>query len=325
MKATKTRFQGMKRIKYLVITLLTVAVFSSCNDWLYLEPEDGIITEEYWQSESDLFNGLMGCYASMLDGGTQLMFLWGEMRADFISAYNGTPADFTLMSQGDIEPDNSLCNWSPFYSTINLCNTVLSKADGILALDESFTEDELKQYKAEALTIRALMYFYLTRMYQDVPLSLQPSESDLQEYTIPKTDHEVVWAQIEADLLQALDYGINFTYGTTAQEDKGRITAYTVYAILADFYLWTEQYDKSIQYCDLIINSGKFWLINGDLDWFEKLYEAENSNESIFELQYDEDISNPLYSMCITNRNYRANPDIMENFLANRRFATTCR
>lgn len=320
MKATKIRYQGMKKMKYIVVTLLTVVVFSSCNDWLYLEPEDGIITEEYWQSESNLFNGLMGCYASMLGGGggtysvPQLMFLWGEMRADFLAPYIDTPSDYYLMARGDIEPDNSLCNWGSFYATINYCNTVLARADGILDLDASFTEAEAKQYKAEALAIRALMYFYLTRMYQDVPLILEPSESDLQEYTIPKSDHEIVWAQIEADLLQALDYDIAYTYNTTPQEDKGRITAYTVYAILADFYLWTEQYEKSEEYCDFIINSGKFWLINGDMEWFEKLYDAENSNESIFELQFDEDIANPMYHMCINKRNYRAQPDIMENF-----------
>ncbi len=314
MKATKIRYQGMKKIKYIIVTILTVAVFSSCNDWLYLEPEDGIISQEYWQSESDLFNGLMGCYASMLGDVSQKMFLWGEMRADFLEPYTGSNSSFNMLAQGDIEPNNAFCNWGSLYTTINYCNTVLAKADGILKLDDSFTEDELKQYKAEAHAIRGLMYFYLTRVYRDVPIVLQPSESDLQEYTIPKSNYEDVWAQIERDLLQALDYDIKYTYNTTQQEDKGRITAYTVYAILADFYLWTEQYDKSVEYSNLIINSGKFWLINGDMEWFEKLYETENSHESIFELQFDEDIANPMYSMCITKQEYRARPDIMENF-----------
>lgn len=316
-RAIKHNNKMIDKLKYTFLALAMLFAFSSCNDWLYLEPADGVITEEYWQSESDLFAGVMGCYASMLGGGSgnysvpQLMFLWGEMRADFLMEYQSTPADFTLIAQGDIKPNNSLCNWGSFYTTINYCNTVLEKGPGILDIDASFNEEELNQYRAEALTIRALMYFYLTRVYRDVPISLKASTSDLKNYTIPKSPAEEVWAQIEADLLEAEKY-IPFSYNSGKQEDKGRITAYTVWAILADFYLWSEQYEKSEMYCDKIINSGKYWMVNGDMDWFYNLYEAENSNESIFELQFDVDVPNPMYSMCITNRNYRANPDVME-------------
>lgn len=319
MKAKKDNNNMMSKFKYASLAIVLLFTFSSCNDWLYLEPADGVITEEYWQSESDLFAGVMGTYASMLGGGSgnysvpQLMFLWGEMRADFLSGYQNTPNDYTLIFQGDIKPNNSLANWGSFYTTINYCNTVLDKGPGILDLDASFSQEELDQYRAEVLTIRALMYFYLTRMYRDVPIVTKASTSDLQDFTIPKSSAEEVWAQIEADLLEAEKY-IPFSYNKGKQEDKGRVTAYTVYSILADFYLWTEQYAKSEEYCDKIINSGKYWMVEGDMDWFYNLYEAENSSESIFELQFDIDIPNPLFSMCITNRNYRANPDVMEIF-----------
>jgi hypothetical protein len=319
MKAKKYNYDMMNKVKYASLAIALLFAFSSCDDWLYLEPADGVITEEYWQSESDLFAGVMGCYASMLGGGSgnysvpQLMFLWGEMRADFLREYQDAPNDYTLMFQGDIKSNNSLANWGSFYTTINYCNTVLEKGPGILDLDASFSQKELNQYRAEALTIRALMYFYLTRMYRDVPIITKASTSDLQNFTISKSPAEEVWAQIEADLLEAEKY-IPFSYNNGKQEDKGRVTAYTVYAILADFYLWIEEYAKSEEYCDKIINSGKYWMVKGDMDWYYNLYEAENSSESIFELQFDIDIPNPLYSMCITNRNYRANPDVMEIF-----------
>lgn len=313
----KTNNYKMKVLRHVASILLFAFTLTSCSDWLYLEPADGVITQEYWQSEADLHAGLMGCYASMLGGGSgkysvpQLMFLWGEMRADFLTAYSNTPNDYNLIAQGDIEPNNTFCQWGSFYTTINYCNTVLEKADGILELDASFSNDDLKQYKAEALTIRALMYFYLTRIYRDVPIVLQASTSDLQEYVVPKSSVNEVWDQIEADLVEA-EKNICYSYNTIPKDDKGRITAYTVWAIMADFYLWTENYSKSEEYCDKIINSGKFWLVNGDLLWFDKLYEAENSSESIFELQFDVDIANPMYKMCITDRNYKAQPDVME-------------
>lgn len=309
----------IQKIKYSACILIAILWISSCSDWLYLEPADGILTDEFWQSESDLHAGMMGCYASMLGGGSgsysipQLMFLWGEIRADMLTSYSNAPADYTMVAEDDIKADNSFCNWGSFYTTINYCNTVLEKAPSILALDASFSVDEMNMYRAEALTIRALMYFYLTRIYRDVPLVLTASSSDLQDYTLEKSSYQDVWNQIEADLKEAERY-IPYTYSTTQREDKGRITAYTVWAIMADFYLWTEQYQKSEACCDKIINSGKYWLVNGDLDWFYNLYEMENSSESIFELQFDVDIPNPMYSMCITNRNYKAHPDVMELF-----------
>src|SRR5690606_13011207 len=139
--------------------------------------------------------------------------------ADFLSGYQNTPNDYTLIFQGDIKPNNSFSNWGSFYTTINYCNTILEKGPGILELDASFSQEELDAYSAEALTIRALMYFYLTRMFRDVPVVLNSSSSDLQNYIIPKSPYQDVWAQIEADLLEA-EIHIPYSY-PTKQEEKG--------------------------------------------------------------------------------------------------------
>jgi hypothetical protein len=68
-------------------------------------------------------------------------------------------------------------------------------------------------------------------------------------------------------------------------------------ALLADVYLWNQQYQKSMDYCDSIINSGLFSLMPSDT-WFT-IYNPGNSNESIFELQCLDDGTadqiNPLF------------------------------
>ena len=300
--------------------ILFLFTTSGCNNWLYLEPEDGVLVDEYWKSQSDLKAGLMGIYASMLGNNTsgsmsipELMLLWGEIRADFIAQYNTPVDDYLLVWQGDIKADNSFCKWNSFYRTINYCNNVLEKGEPILDLDKSFTQDEWNQYKSEALAVRALMYFYLTRVFNEVPLILVATNDDLQQITSVKASTEEIWAQIESDLTEA-EKNIPFTYNTTKEEDKGRITKYTVWAIQADFYLWTEQYAKAEEACDKIINSGNFWLVNGDMQWLSNLFVQGNSSEGIFELQFDVDILNPYYRMFQTDKNYRANPDVMEHF-----------
>lgn len=308
------------KIQYWLIALILSLGITSCNDWLYLQPEDGVLVDEYWKSQADLEAGLMGCYASMLGNNvsgsmsvSELMLLWGEIRADMLTYYNTQVADYMLIWQGDIKSINSFSRWSSFYRTINYCNSVLEKGGAILESDPSFTVEEWNQYRAEALTIRALMYFYLTRVFDQVPMVLEATNNDLQVITIAKSTREEIWAQIESDLTEAEQY-ITYSYNKTKAEDKGRITKYAVWAIQADFYLWTEKYAQSESACDKVINSGKYWLVNGDMEWLTNLYFFGNSSEGIFELQFNQDILNPYFGMFFTNANYRAHPDVMESF-----------
>jgi hypothetical protein len=57
---------------------------------------------------------------------------------------------------------------------------------------------------AEALFIRSLAYFYLVRLWKDVPLVLEPSISDTTNLYIPKSSSEKeVINQVINDLLKA--------------------------------------------------------------------------------------------------------------------------
>lgn len=72
----------------------------------------------------------------------------------------------------NILPTNSYTSWSSLYTLINYCNTVLYYAP--MVIDPNFTVAELNAKQAEVLTLRALAYFYLVRVYKDVPLVLNP-------------------------------------------------------------------------------------------------------------------------------------------------------
>jgi hypothetical protein len=75
------------------------------------------------------------------------------------------------------------------------------------------------------------------------------------------------------------------------------VTRYTVDAILADVDLWMEDYQGCITACDKIINSRKFGLIPAGSAWFNTVYRTGNSNESIFELEFNKQKLNPFYGM----------------------------
>jgi hypothetical protein len=69
-------------------------------------------------------------------------------------------------------------------------------------------------------------------------------------------------------------------------------------ALLADVYLWNEQYQKSIDACDEIINSGLFSLEPAET-WFNLYYPGNSMFEGICEIQYDDNLEsqeNPVYN-----------------------------
>lgn len=331
----KYKIEMKKTFIYLIVTVILTGS-SSCQKYLELQPQDGIIKEEFWKTKEQVQASVIGIYSSMMEYSSgsynsqnyipsmaELFFVWGESRADNVATATASSFDDIALTTMNIQPTNVNANWRPFYRTINFCNTLLEKAPEVLANDNTFTQRQLDIYLSEALTIRALMYFYLVRTFGDVPLKLDATLSDENITPIPKSTQTEVLDQIVADLKKAETLAVT-SHGTTEQ-DKGRITRYTVNALLADVYLWTEKYAECIVECDKVINSGKFGLIRGATvngpmieyndSWFTTLYADGNSNEGIFELQYSQQRLNPyftIFSPTIPSRRWVAAADLME-------------
>src|SRR6185295_534192 len=264
----------------------------SCKKWLDLQPHDGITSAAYWKTKEQVQASVNGCYASLLGSPNgsrslaELLFLWGELRADMLATTTFTVNEELDIMNVNILPTNSITNWRSVYQTINYCNTVIDFAPQVIGRDQTFTQDALKRSIAEVKALRALMYFYLVRSFGDVPLKIKSTSSDQDIEQIPKSSQDSVLNQIVKDLSEA-EPDIPVSYGDRAS-DKGRITRYTVNAIQADVYLWMEKYTECIAACNKIINSNQFGLIDGTFSssWFNTLYVNGNSNESIFEFQF---------------------------------------
>jgi hypothetical protein len=171
----------------------------------------------------------------------------------------------------------------------------------VFELDPTFTQDMLNGVDAEALFIRSLAYFYLVRLWKDVPLVLQPSISDTTNIYIPKSPEKVVINQIINDLLRAKDLAYEMEY-YGMPEFHGRANKYAIMTLLADVYLWDEQYEKAMSYADSVINTNLFQLEESS-ELFDVYYPGNAPNEAIFEFQYNNNLDNqrnPLYDNLIT-------------------------
>ncbi len=308
-----------KYIKILFIAVL--GVFStSCSNWLNLSPEDGVTREEFWQTKEQVNSAVVGCYSAMVDGPVDKMFLWGELRADMVD--NGLLVNpvYNQIIDGEISASSSVVGWADFYQVINNCNTVLKFAPSVQKIDGTFTDKQLKEYEAEALTVRAMMYFYLVRSFKDVPLVTDASVSDDQNYAVSKTPGAAILDTLVRDLKIAV-VNAPLSYSSTAK-NKSRITANTAKTLLADIYLWQEKYAECNALCQEVIGSGMYSMIpvatsllyikdNGgsvvdsvtipsesDAErMFTQSYVTGNSVESIFELPFNTTKQNPFYAI----------------------------
>lgn len=308
----------MKNIIYIYAIIAGLLLFSSCNKWLDLKPQDGIVRENFWKTKEDVDVAVNGIYASLLeDNLIYSLFSWGELRADMVTSTSRTTIDELNLMSGNMLPSNSLSFWGNVYFTINLCNTVIEYAPLVLESDPTFNEDALQAYSAEAHAVRALMYFYLYRSFGEVPLIVRPTDKDDAIVRIGKNSKEEIYSQIVSDLEFAEKNALQ-TYGSQAQ-DKGRMTKYGVYALMADVYLWEDQYDKALTACNMIVESNRFGLINspgfGQSQWFNTLFFNGNSNESIFEFQFHKNKLNPFDILFAnSNRRFVASERVMDQF-----------
>jgi hypothetical protein len=307
----------IQKAKYLTLLLIAVMLSTSCEKWLDLKPQDGIIRQNFWKTKEDVKSAVIGCYSSLF-ATTQTLFVWGEIRGDMLSPTIRTSAEQMDIINGNILSSNSITNWRVIYKTINYCNTVIDFAPKVLVSDKTFKEADLNSYLAEAYALRGLMYFNLLRSFGEVPLQIKSTSSDANLEQLAKSTQQEVWDQIVRDLTFAEQYAVT-TYGIREQ-DKGRITKYTANAILADVYLWMEKYTECIDACNKIIDSGQFGLIAGknadstvNSQWFNTVFYNGNSNESIFEYQYDNQVLNPFYNLFIsTSRQFIGSPFVMD-------------
>jgi hypothetical protein len=297
----------MRKRYFIILSVIIAFSLESCTDWLNIKPESEIVLDDYWQNEAQAQAELTACYRGFTantDKGENTVIdrfiAWGELRSD--NLIEGIPfstnrTDMEEILNVNIKPSNKYCEWGSIYSIINNCNTFLHYAPGVLNSDANFTAGKLHSMEAEALTLRALCYFYLVRAFKEVPWIDTPSIDDTQDYSVPKSSERVILDHIIADLLTA-QKSARIDFGTTAY-NKGFITLNAVNTLLADVYLWDQQYSNCVDMCNLVLADQTLKLVPGVStgNMYMNVFYRGNSTESIFELQFDEKVQRNYSTM----------------------------
>lgn len=237
----------MKKIVRNIILMSGVVAtmgLTSCEDFLTLYPTDKITEQEFWQDKNDLESGLAACYYQMAKSDiTTRIYDWGEFRAtDNAALSDASNTSISNLQAGILRPTEGMFAWSPFYTEINYCNKVIEHGQELYdsKRDVSLTSSVWNAYKSEAVTMRALAYFYLVRAYRNVPFVTKSISKDKEamgaESQLPQTDGIIILSNMISDV-ESVKGTPQRNLGNSVY-NKGRITEKAIYALLADMRLW---------------------------------------------------------------------------------------
>lgn len=274
--------------KILVLASLATLLMTSCGDSFFdLEPASSVTIDKEYKTASDYNVAVIGCYAKLQ---SQVNFYTEccEYRSDNLSL--GAPTAGT-QDRYDIDhftekPSNGILSsyWANFNNNVYRCNLLLDQIDGA-----NFAENLKKQYKGEAMFVRALNYFNMYRIWGGVPAT-KHVVSAAEALKVARYSDEQMFDLIAGDLKEIVDN--NYLPETYSSADMGRATSGAAKALLGKVYLtfhkWTEAKDILSQ---LI---GKYQLVSPIAQVFN--VDNKNNNEIIFAVHFNKEIEGEGHS-----------------------------
>ncbi len=288
--------------------LLLCGVFvagAGCSDFLREEDPSNIAPETFFTVPEDAEAAVYGIYENLRFHGDGT----GIFSANFqmLDALSGT-AETETGQNSDLNNlygfqhtgDNLHLSqwWRQLYDGIANANLAIEKIPGIPGLQDA----ALQKWVGHARFMRAFHYFWLVRLWGDVPLITEPIYTwNDPAVNAARSSAEEVYATIEADLLAAEAAGFPMT------DASGLASQVAVKSLLAKVYLTmagqplnkgTEYYQKAAAKAKEVIdyanaNPAKVALFPS----YDDLHNPakENTLEHIFMIQYAAGIANANY------------------------------
>jgi starch-binding outer membrane protein, SusD/RagB family len=259
----------------LIAGLITTMLLNSCKKFVEIAPPPTQAElSKIFSSDQTANSATIGLYYQMV--ANNLTFFNGA-----ISVYTGLAADeianvnansgYDAFKNNSIPRDNSTINssfWNNAYTYIYQANAVIEGLGNSTALTQSMKQ----QLRGEMLFTRALNYFYLVNLFNDVPLV---TSTDFNTNSVmPRIASSKVCEQIIADLTEAQTLLNNSSASINTRPGKWAATA-----LLARAYLYQKDWINAEKRASEVINSGAYKLESNLNNVF-----ISTSKETVFQL-----------------------------------------
>jgi hypothetical protein len=290
-----------KQLKNILSFCLFFAI-ASCDDFIDKAPIDQLSQNTFFTDEATTRTAVIGAYRSLTTsfGYGQAFLVVPEFAAGHMAHISSFP-EYVEYQIFNVRIDNpwTLNIWTAFYATINATNNIIHFAPEIEGYDSNPAIQDLVK---EAKFIRALAYFNIVRAWGDAPLILVPTNdaTTSADLRVSRNSRDEIYDAIVADLMDATTLP-----EAVAGVQKGRASAWSAKALLAKVHLYRGEYSQAAGLAEEIIQAGPFRMLEN----FPEIWSTENTDEAIFELQYDQQTPNSFVQ--------NANPGSRQEFFAN--------
>jgi len=284
----------MKRILTYLMCLAVIVSLASCDNVLDVEPKGQQLESNYYETPDQAFAALVAAYNPLAwqtggPDGTYIPVLGPLNSATAgMNAGGGGPNDVASWQAWNSYDLSSAVGpqagyWSRSYAGINRANLLLQKIDGVQGLDSGTKA----RYVAEAKFLRGYYYFWLVRLFGNVPLITSPLETS-EIYQQEQASPDSVYAQIEADFSAAIS---DLPSAPLPANEGGRATKGAAQAFLAKSLMWEvgdgQNQSKMQRAADLLnqVNTSSAYEL---VDNYPEIFSPDNkfNSESIFEITH---------------------------------------
>lgn len=219
----------MKRNSIITLLFIFACIFSACNGFLSVEPEDSIAMGEFYKTEANIRQNTASLYTMKSWSAFSHQFMWmagDELSGDLYYTYD-QEGQFYYMSFG---ANNAFLTqgWQGLYRIISFANNIINNMPD-LARANGISEDAIERGLAECRCIRGTAYWILTEYWGDV--TIVEDNVAMQSAILRRNTQESVYRFIVEDLTYAMEHLPN------ADAQLGRATKWSAAGMLAKVYL----------------------------------------------------------------------------------------
>lgn len=272
----------MNNIKSVILIILFLGLVSCDDDFLDVTPSnsgDASTSIETLADAEVMLTGLMSRLTSSSYYGRNFL-LYGDAKGGDLTTFSMGRGLDGLYSFNHSPTSGSYAGfWNSIYTSILQANNLIVNIERLEAAGAEANFDDIK---GQALTLRALMYFDLVRIYgkqysddkdsYGVPNVLEPLEALDQPLRATVAEN---YNQIITDLKDAEPL-------LSKSKNNGYLNYYTNMAMQARVYLNMENYPDALSAAQEIIDSGVYSLYSNS-EWVDS-WTQQFGSESIFEL-----------------------------------------
>ena len=265
--------------KRILAILFLTAALSSCNDFLNLKPTYQISDQNFYQNQNDFETALVGVYSTFrgLYSTSNVQYV-AELTTDNTEIQWSSPsADEMQLDQNGVTATNAFVRavWNTCLYTISQSTNILNRIDAV-----NFDQTARNRIKGEAQFLRAFSYFYMVRLFGNVPITNETftSPAQVSAADLSLKPKEEVYKLILSDLASA-----ETLLPATLVTDKTRASQMTVKALLGKVYLTQQTYDLAATKLKEVIDSKQYLLVadyktlstNGNANLAETMLEVD--------------------------------------------------